>query len=464
MKMCIKNLSLLLMLTSGLGLMPAGRATAQTFTVLHSFTNSPDGRDPESSVVLSSNTLYGTTCNGGSSGNGTVFAVKTDGSHFTNLYAFSALVHGTNSDGADPFAGLILQSNTLYGTTTEGGTGGNGTVFAVNINGTGFTNLHNFTAANPGIPNSDGAEPFGDLILSGNKLYGTANSGGSYGYGTVFAINTDGTDFTNLHSFNRTSDGAYLWAGLILSGNTLYGTANSGGSYAYGTVFAVCTNGTGFTNLHSFASSDGQNPRCDLILSGGVLYGTTESYNNSAVYGTVFAINTNGTGFTNLCSSIGAGGPGSRAGLIISGNTLYGTTFNSGSVGGGTVFAINTDGTGLTNLINFGYNDIRGAQPDAELILSSNILYGTATSGGNYDIGTVFSLSLPPPQLTINRSGANIILTWPTYAPEVTLQSTTNLTSPAAWTTVSPQPVVANAQNTVTNPISGQQQFYRLSQ
>src|SRR5207249_6160971 len=106
-----------------------------------------------------------------------------------------------------------------------------------------------------------------------------------------------------------------------------------------------------------------------------------------------------------------------------------------------------------------------GAFPIAGLILCGNTLYGTASSGGSSGSGTVFSLTLPPPpQLTVIPSGANIILTWPTDAVGFTLQSTTNLVSPALWTTVSPDPVVIYGQNAVTNLISGTQQFYRLSQ
>jgi hypothetical protein len=69
-----------------------------------------------------------------------------------------------------------------------------------------------------------------------------------------------------------------------------------------------------------------------------------------------------------------------------------------------------------------------------------------------------------PPELAIVRSGANMILTWPTNVAGFTLQSTTSLASSAFWTTNSPTPVVVNGQNTVTNPISGIQKFYRLSQ
>src|SRR6185503_2100625 len=95
----------------------------------------------------------------------------------------------------------------------------------VNTDGTSFTNLHNFTAIWCSLfTNSDGANPFAALILSGSTLYGTANGGGSSGNGTVFRINTDGTGFTNLYNFSGGSDGGNVDATLILSGKTLFGT------------------------------------------------------------------------------------------------------------------------------------------------------------------------------------------------------------------------------------------------
>ena len=193
-------------------------------------------------MVLSGNTLYGTTPFGGSWGNGTVFAVNTDGTGFTNLHSFTAVPPypgpSTNSDGGAPFARLILGSNALYGTAARGGSSGNGTVFALNTDGTGFTNLHSFTALLSST-NGDGASPEAGLIVSGNTLYGTAPSGGSSGRGTVFAINTDGSGFTNLHSLAG-GDGSGPYAGLLLSGNALYGTAVGGGiAGGSGTVFSL---------------------------------------------------------------------------------------------------------------------------------------------------------------------------------------------------------------------------------
>jgi uncharacterized repeat protein (TIGR03803 family) len=164
-----------------------------------------------------------------------------------------------------------------------------------------------------------------------------------------------------------------------------------------------------------------------------------------------------------------------EAGLLLSGNTLYGTAVEGGTNGYGTVFAVNTNGTSFTTLHNFtatsGSNDTNsdGANPRDGLILSGNTLYGTANEGGTNGNGTVFSLSFPSPQLTITRSGTNVHLTWPSgvagYSYSAfTLQSTTNLASPAVWSTVPNTPVVVNTNNTVTNSISGAQTFYRLSQ
>ena len=125
-----KTLFLLPTLIAALGLTLTVRVTAQTFTTLHSFTNSPDGANPYAGLILSGNTLYGTTQFGGSSGIGIVFAVNTDGTGFTNLYSFIG-----SSYEANPRASLILSGNTLYGTATYGGSSENGMVFAINTNG-----------------------------------------------------------------------------------------------------------------------------------------------------------------------------------------------------------------------------------------------------------------------------------------------------------------------------------------
>src|SRR5579859_4667246 len=139
-----------------------------------------------------------------------------------------------------------------------------------------------------------------------------------------------GQTFTTLHSFATTGEGSLPVAPVILSGNVLYGTTFFGGISNEGTIFRINTDGTGFATLHHFpGGSQGGEPRGRLLLSGTTLYGTTQY---GAQGGIIFTINTDGTGFTNLYSfqsystapNVGGGFP--TAGLIQSGNTLYGTT------------------------------------------------------------------------------------------------------------------------------------------
>src|SRR6266567_4122151 len=176
------------LLVALIGSLLVGRAPAQTFTTLHSFTGlNSDGSYPYASLILSGNTLYGST-QYGAMGDGTVFAINSDGTDFATLHSFTATSYYANTNGAYP-GGLILSGNTLYG-TTQNSSAGSGTVFKVNTDGTGFATLHSFPETSGfGNTNSDGSYPWGNLILSGKTLYGTAVGGGNWGKGTVFSLN-----------------------------------------------------------------------------------------------------------------------------------------------------------------------------------------------------------------------------------------------------------------------------------
>ncbi len=493
-----------------------GQISAQTFTNLYFFSSgltNRDGAQPSGSLVALGQNLYGTAGIGGTNGNGTVFAINTHGTGFTNFHSFSArarnsLGHATNSDGSGPTGGLILSGSLLYGTAFAGGTNGNGTVFAINTNGTGFTVLHHFSAGATNalghLTNSDGATPYTGLILSGATLFGTACYGGTNGNGTVFALQTNGTGFTTLHHFttlvaSNNSDGANPYARLLLSGSILYGTTQFGGTNGTGTLFALNANGTGFTNLHNFSTqapnawnhitnSDGANTRARLVVSGNTLYGTA-TFGGTNSYGTVFALQTNGTGFTVL-HQFAAGvtnalflftnkdGAYPQGGVTLSGNTLYGAAEYGGQLGLGTIYSLSTNGSNFTVLEAFPAESFNlnllaetnsiGAYPQSALMLFDNILFGSAPLGAINGSGTLFSLALgpviSPPPLAINRSGTNVLVTWPTNFAGFTLQSATNLASAAGWSTVSPAPSVLGGQYIVTNGYSGSRKFYRLSQ
>ena len=163
----------------------------------------------------------------------------------------------TNYEGTALQNGLVLQDGVLYGTAWEGGTNGNGTVFSIHTDGTAFTVLHTFSApyVMAGGTNLDGAVPHCTLFVTNNFLYGTTSQGGTYGDGTVFKLNIDGSGFTNLHYFRIGTDGLIPEAGVVVVNDTLYGTASSGGTASGGTVFKMKTNGLNYVTLHNFGGT-----------------------------------------------------------------------------------------------------------------------------------------------------------------------------------------------------------------
>ena len=315
------------------------------YTILYCFsqadiiasTNS-DGAQPSGALLLSAGSLYGTTQTYGPLGGGTVFSMNTNGSNFTVLHPFS-----TTAGGNSPAGSLLLSGNTLYGTTSSGiGAAYYGTIFKVNTGGTSFSNLYDFSGG------SDGGSPTAPLVLSGTNLYGTTTLGGSAyganGSGTLFKLNPDSLIFGTLHTFSD-SDGANPYAALILSGTNLYGTTAHGGSLGWGTVFAINTDGSGFTNLYSFKNlDDGSTPAASLALFGSALYGTTGS--SGTLHpggGTIFRLNTNGSAFTTLYILTNTQNDGKGPGpLLLSGSTMYGTTGQGGTGANGVAFALTT--------------------------------------------------------------------------------------------------------------------------
>jgi uncharacterized repeat protein (TIGR03803 family) len=248
-------------------------------TVLYSFKGGTDGWAPTSRLLDVNGDLYGTTKLGGAycsgAGCGTVFSVTTSGKE-TVLYRFK----GGTADGQNPYAGLIDVKGELYGTTSGGGAhcaGGYrdcGTVFSIMPSGK-ETVRYSFK----GGTTDDGQSPQAALIDVRDTLYGTTTGGGSYGNGTVFAVTTSGME-TVLHSFSTGHDGAIPEAPLLDMNGMLYGTTSGGATNYYGnyggTVFEISTSGKERV-LHNFGSAvnDGLDPSASLTNVKGTLYGAT---------------------------------------------------------------------------------------------------------------------------------------------------------------------------------------------
>ncbi|MFA5878375.1 MAG: choice-of-anchor tandem repeat GloVer-containing protein [Candidatus Staskawiczbacteria bacterium] len=310
---------------------------------------------------------------------------------------------GGVADGKTPQGSLVLSGSTLYGMTTNGGNDDAGTIFSVDPDDlTTYTILHEFAG---GV--NDGAWPYygSSLLVSGTTLYGMTLLGGDNSAGTIFSMGVDGSAFTLIHEFaGGINDGSYPFGALVLSGSTLYGMAKNGGSLAdVGVIFSVGVDGSNFTLLHRFAGgvADGSDPYSSLILSGSTLYGMTNTGGDANV-GTIFSIGTNGLNFTLLHEFAGQPNDGaspSYDSLVLSGSTLYGMTKSGGDSNVGTIFSVGVDGSGFTVLYDF--INAAGNNPLGSLIIFDSIFYGMTSTGGSSLVGDIFSVGVDGSGFTV---------------------------------------------------------------
>jgi len=347
-----------------------------------------DGSYPYAGLVQGKDgNLYGTTFGGGANGAGTVYKYSPNGGTPTTVYAFGA----SNTDGSAPYASLALGNDgNLYGTNSAGGANGKGTVFQITPAGA-LTTLHAFGASN------DGAEPSANLILgSDGSFYGTTQTGGDFGGGTIYKITSSGVT-TTFYSFGGVdNDAASPYAGLTqASDGNFYGTTTLGGANGEGAVFKLTSAGAysilySFTAIASGKNTDGALPYAALVQGGdGNLYGTT-SYGGASNFGTVYKITPSGT-FTTLYSFTGAADGGHpRASLTkADGSTFYGTTSGGGANNLGTAFKVTSSGA-LSTVYTFGASASDSATPYSPLLKASNGgLYGTTLGSG---LGFVYQL------------------------------------------------------------------------
>ena len=449
-----------------------------------------DGANPGAGLIFLDNVLVGTALNGGVQGNGTVFYVSLDGTNFDNVHSFA-----TQPDAGNPQGDLETSGNLFWGTTRGGGNNGVGAVFVGNTLG-GISVVRSFANVSADeATNFGGASPGALLALSGNTLYGTTTAGGEAGNGTVFSLSTNGSNFSVLHDFSALDsstgtniDGALPLGGLILSGDTLYGTTYAGGSGDAGIVFSIATSGSNFTDLHNFTAldsltgtnSDGAFPSGGLVLSNGMLYGTTLS-GGTGGKGVVFSIGADGTGFkvlhdfsaTDPATGTNADGASPCAPLALSNGNLYGTASGGGAGANGTVFSMSINGSNFLIIHAFTATESDtgtnrdGARPVAGVLPLENALYGTAFSGGPGGEGTVFGVPIPYPRAVITNivhNGNGSVTLYFLGGPNSTniIQAANALTPPAAWKDLStnaadPAGEWQFTETNATNPM----RFYR---
>lgn len=373
-------------------------AQSQTYKVIHNFTNKgTDGADPYAGPILDRlGNLYGTTYLGGRYGSGSVYEISPNGSSwtYTSLYSLKGI-----KDGAGPaFGSLAFGPKGLLLGTTEGG-GNFGTDFAVcpRTDCTWVESvIHRFGTG------QDGAQPIGGVAFdAAGNFYGTTSLGGSYGNGTVFEEKHTGSSWVEsvIYSFTGGNDGFNPVSGVTVDAHgNLYGTTSLGGANGYGVVFELSPTSSGWnqTVLYTFQGlNDGQNPVGGVILDpAGNIYGST-FFGGADGGGTVYELSPSGGSWTFalLHSFSTYYGPYNKLTLDAKGN-VYGTTNGAGANGLGSVFKL-TPGNGtwtFTDLYDFpGGAD--GSLPWGSVAVDAKgNIFGTASVGGSQNQGLVFEI------------------------------------------------------------------------
>jgi uncharacterized repeat protein (TIGR03803 family) len=401
-----------------LAAMTSSFAQAQTYTVLHTFTGSPDGIYPSPLIRDAEGNLYGTAQAGGGDNNnclggcGMVYKIDAAGKQ-TVLYDFPG-----GNNGGYPVAALVRDAHgNLYGTTQGLGTFNLSVVFKLTPGG----------QETPYVPPA--GINFGSLdspvaLDSKGNLYGmvpyggTPNCGWDYhglGCGTLFKMTPSGK-FTTVHTFKGT-DGMYPESGLVRdSKGNLYGAAMFGGirtcravgnhnnnAPGCGTIFKVDVHGK-YAVLHTFSGhKDGAGPLGLIIDSEDNLYGIASNggdhQGNPIGYGTIFKLDTKSGAFSVLFTftpQITRSSFFSNLLVRDSKGNLYGAQKFDGAHNTGCLFRIDTKGK-YADLYDFdeqmGGRNKDGFFPAGVTLGSHGDFYGSMMLGGFAGFGTLFHIT-----------------------------------------------------------------------
>lgn len=385
--------TLVLVLVCATTIIAAPAADAQTFQVIHYFTNGADGGVPQAGLTFDqAGNLYGTASNGGSNRNGTVFKMALHGSSwvFMPLYSFRG-----ETDGGGPFARVVFGPNgSLYGTTENYNSVYNlrpPTNFSRNfLQEWDHTVLYQNQNSNDFLPaNSD------VVFDSHGNVYGASIVGGDPscypGCGFIYELTPSGGNWTEMtiYSFGGTGFEGEPEAVNFGSSGNLYGVTYASGANSQGSVFELIPSGSIWleNTLYSFSYDTGSGPQAGLIADAeGNFYGTTSAVPNGS--GTVFELSPSGGGWTYTVlytlSVSYAGGAVSALTMDAQGN-LYGTIDGYCEECGGAVYKLSPGSGGwtYTELHDFTWNGSDGGHPRGSVLIGGDgTLYGTASTGG----------------------------------------------------------------------------------
>ena len=329
-----------------------------------------------------------------------VFLLLASLSQLAESQTYKVIYNFTNigTDGATPYAGPTLdRAGNLFGTTNTGGRFGSGSVYELSPSGDSWTyrSMHSF------FGQADGAGPaFGSLAIWNGELFGTTE-GGAF-FGTAFKVgpckNNNVCPESVVHGFGLKTDGQEPIGGVVFdkAGN-FYGTTLLGGTSGNGTVFQIKPSGIEHV-LYSFTVGiDAVNPAAAVTVDDhGNLYGTT-SFGGVNGVGAVYKLTHTRSGWTEsvLYSFQGLNdGQNPVGGLILdkAGN-LYGGTFDGGANGGGTVYELSPSAGGWNLTVLYSFTGGYGGLYNKLTFDTKGNLYGILNGESANGLGSVFKLT-----------------------------------------------------------------------
>ena len=361
---------------------------ADPYQGLHSF-NGLDGDFPVGQLLPVGSELWGTTISGGGNGvKGVLFSINPDGSNYQIRHGFT----GSGGESVRPSQGVVQIGSRVFGMTAGELSPAfiPATLYSINTEGSDYQTIHTFPTFGDYLPVA--------VTSVGSRLFGVETLD-SASASKVFSINADGSDFQYVHTLDPSTEGKTTVGRMLALGTTLYGTTRSGGAENSGTIFSMNSDGSDFQVLHAFPNSPTYgNPWGGVTLVGSTLYGTTVG--NGLNDGSVFSMSLDGSNFQTIHTFDGITSGWPIGELIASNSTLYGTTFHGNGLSG-SVFSIGIDGANFKVLSNMAA-PTSPREPASALTLLGSTLYGTTTGFSSNNslpdrFGTVFAVAVPEP-------------------------------------------------------------------
>lgn len=399
-------------------------ASTGALTTVVEFGDTPSavGRTPYTGLTLVDGLLWGTTRYGGTDGFGTLYRIVPGTGAVTTVVEFTGA--GGAAPGRDPRSELVPDgAGFLWGMTNEGGVNGLGTIFKLEISSGTLTSMTQFTGGDGAAP---GASPSGRLLVDGAGFaWGTTSNSGPNGQGTVFKVELATGALTTIVSFTGTS-GAFIGAnpsyGLIPDGaGFLWGACGAGGTANKGTLFKLNFTTGELTEVIEFTGISGalpgQSPSALHDAGGGVFWGVTSS-GGSSNNGTIFKLATASSLVTTVRELTNnaeiAGRTPLAAPVLGADGRLWGVTSLGGEKNQGTVYAFDAVNDVFETEHEFTYDGLvpeqlnKGSKPHGGLVSDgAGFLWGATEFGGPHDRGTIYKIHETTSEVTVTHAFSN---------------------------------------------------------